>query len=64
MDINKILRNGEVESKLPNVLQNDETPSVVYIMSTKSHNKLLNYIDSVSNINAYDLQTFGTGLRD
>ena len=38
--INKILRNEEVKSKLPNVLQNDETPSVAYIMSSTNHNKL------------------------
>ena len=56
--INEILRNDEGTSKLPNILQNYETPAVC------CWNKSLNQDDVVSNNNVNDLEIFGAVLRD
>ena len=60
--LNSILRNDEVKGKLPEQFRNDETPSVVYNLSSTIRNKILNYKDTVQNINTTDRETFGTGL--
>ena len=36
--INKILRNKDVNSELPNILQNDETPTVAYNLRSAARN--------------------------
>lgn len=43
--MNKILRNEEVTSNLPNFLQNDETPSVIYSGGSAARNTELSYKD-------------------
>ena len=61
--LNNILRNDEVKAKLPVQFQNDETPSIVYSLGNTIRNKILNYKDTVQNIDTNDSETFGTGLR-
>ena len=39
-------------------------PSIVYYLGSTTRNKLLNYKYIVNKIDIYDLETFGTGLRD
>ena len=61
--LNNILRNPDVKSKLPNHFQNDDSPSVVYNLSSTIRNKILNYKETVNNIDINDPDTFGTGLQ-
>lgn len=60
--IDKNLRKEEVTSKLPNILRNDETSSVVYSLASTTQNKLLSFKDIVNNIHFNNLETFGTKL--
>ena len=61
--LSNILRNEEVKAKLPEQFQNDETPSIVYSLSNTIRNKILNYKETVNNIDTNDEETFGTGLN-
>ena len=61
--LNKILRNDDVKATLPVQFQNDESPSVVYSLCNTIRNKILNYKDTVQNIDTNDVETFGTGLQ-
>ena len=61
--LNTILRNEDVKSKLPVKFRNDETPSIVYSLGSTIRNKILNYKDTVQNIDTNDSDTFGTGLQ-
>ena len=61
--LNSILRNDEVKGKLSDQFRNDETPSVVYSLGSTIRNKILNYKDTVQNINTNDSDTFGTDIH-
>ena len=61
--LHSILRNDEVKAKLPDQFQSDETPSIVYSLGNTIRNKILNYKDTVQNIDTNDRETFGTGLQ-
>ena len=61
--LNTILRNEGVKSELPDQFRNDETPSIVYSLGSTIRNKILNYKDTVQNIDLSDSETFGTGLQ-
>ena len=61
--LKNILRNPDVKSKLPNYFQNDDSPSVVYNLSSTIRNKILNYKETVNNIDINDHDRFGTGLQ-
>ena len=61
--LNSIIRNDEVKGKLPDQFRNDETPSVVYSLGSTIRNKILNYKDTVQNIDTNDSDTFGTGIH-
>ena len=61
--LNRILHEPEVKSKLPPEFRDDDSPSVVYSLSSTIRNKILNYKDTVSKIDINDLETFGTGLH-
>ena len=41
--LNSILRHKEVKEKLPERFRDDETPSIVYSLSSTVRNKILNY---------------------
>ena len=60
--LSNILRDNEVTSNLPEVFINDETPSVVYRLGKTIRNKILNYKDTVHNIDTNDQATFGTNI--
>ena len=62
IQLNQILRKESVKSTLPNSLQNDEVPSVVYNLGNTTRKKILNYKNVVNSINLNDLDTYGTGL--
>ena len=61
--LNNILHDEDVKSKLPAQFRDDEDPSVVYRLTSTIRNKILNYKDTVSNIDIHDADTFGTGLH-
>ena len=61
--LNRILHESEVKSKLPPEFRDDDSPSVVYSLTNTIRNKILNYKDTVSNIDVNDAETFGTGLH-
>ena len=61
--ISSILHDEDVKSKLPAQFQNDDCPAVVYRLTNTIRNKILNYKDTVSNIDIHDPDTFGTGLH-
>ena len=64
IELNKILRTDNVKSTLPNLLQNDEVPSVVYSLGNTTRSKLLNYKNVVNAIDINDQETYGTGLTN
>ena len=61
--LNRILHKPELKSKLPPEFRDDDSPSVVYSLSSTIRNKILNYKDTVSKIDINDMETFGTGLH-
>ena len=61
--LSSILHDDDVKSKLPAHFRDDEDPSVVYRLTSTIRNKILNYKDTVSNIDIHDADTFGTGLH-
>ena len=42
---------------------NDETPSIVYSLGKTIRSKILNYKDTVNNIDTNDQATFGTNIH-
>ena len=61
--LNRILHEPDVKSKLPPEFREDDSPSIVYSLSSTIRNKILNYKDTVSNIDINNVETFGTGLH-
>ena len=61
--LSRILHEPDVKSKLPPDFCDDDSPSVVYSLSNTIRNKILNYKDTVSNIDVNDSESYGTGLR-
>ena len=61
--LSSILHEEEIKSKLPAQFRDDENPSIVYRLTSTIRNKILNYKDTVSNIDIHDAETFGTGLH-
>ena len=61
--LSSILHSEDVKSKLPPQFQDDDNPSVVYSLTSTIRNKILNYKETVSNIDIHDVDTFGTGLH-
>ena len=61
--LNRILHEPDVKTKLPPEFREDDSPSIVYSLSSTIRNKILNYKDTVSNIDINDVETFGTGLH-
>ena len=64
LNISSILREEDVISTLPQSLQNDEVPSIVFSLGKTIRNKIFNYKDTVANIDISDKTTFGTGLAE
>ena len=62
LHLRKILRNPDVISKLPECLQTEDPPSIVYSLSQTIRSKIFNYKDTVNNIDVNDTITFGTLL--
>lgn len=62
IQLKKILRSPEVISKLPQQLQTEEPPSVVYNLSRTIRTSIFNYKQTVSSINVNDHLTYGTNL--
>ena len=60
--LSSILHDDDVVKLLPQSLQKDEVPSVVYSLGTTVRNKIFNYKETVSSINTDDLETHGTGI--
>ena len=60
--LNKILRHKDIISKLPEKLQIEELPSILYSLSPTIRNKLFNYKETVNNIDINDQITYGTQL--
>ena len=58
----KILRNRDVISKLPDQLQAEDPPSIVYNLSSTIRSKIFNYRETVNDIDINDLLTYGTNL--
>ena len=61
--MNNILHDADVKSKLPDQFRDDDSPAVVDSLTSTIRNKILNYKDTVSNIDINDMETYGTGLR-
>ena len=57
-----ILHEDDVVNLLPDSLQQEEVPSVVYRLGTTIRNKLFNYKETVNSINTNDLESYGTGI--
>ena len=60
--LRKILRNQNVITKLPDKMQTEDPPSIVYNLCSTIRNKLFNYKETVNNIDVNDQVTYGTGL--
>ena len=61
--LSSILHDEDVRSKLPDQFREEDSPSVVFSLTGTIRNKILNYKDTVSNIDTNDSDTFGTGLH-
>ena len=61
--MSNILHDADVKSKLPDQLRDDDSPAVVYSLTSTIRNKILNYKDTVKNIDINDKETYGTGLH-
>ena len=58
----KILRSPDVISKLPDKLQAEDPPSIVYNLSSTIRSKIFNYRETVNDIDVNDQLTYGTKL--
>ena len=61
--ISNIIYDEEVKSKLPPQFRDDDNPSVVFSLTSTIQNKILNYKDTVSNIDVNDSESYGTGVH-
>ena len=61
--MSNILHDADVKSKLPDQFRDDDSPAVVYSLTSTIRNKILNYKDTVKNIDINDKETYGTGLH-
>ena len=64
INLKKILRHPDVISKLPEHLQEQEPPSIVYKLSSTISNKIFNYKQTVHAIDIHDEITYGTELPE
>ena len=62
IQLKNILRKPNVMSKLPEILQDEDPPSVVYSLSSTIRNKIFNYKETVDSIDTANFETFGTNL--
>ena len=62
IQLNKILKNPDVVSKLPQPLKTEDPPSVVYNLSRTIRNSIFNYKQTVNDIDVNDHLTYGTNL--
>ena len=62
IQLKKILRDADVISKLPEQLQTEDPPSVIYNLSSTIRSKIFNYKQTVNDIDINDLNTYGTNL--
>jgi len=57
------MHDEDIKSKLPDQFREDDSPAVVFNLTNTIRNKILNYKDTVSNIEVNDSESYGTGLR-
>ena len=62
INLASILRDDDVINTLPNHLQLDDVPSVVYRLEDTIRNKIFNYKKTVSEIDINDTISYGSGL--
>ena len=62
INLASILRDNDVINTLPNHLQLDDVPSVVYRLEDTIRNKIFNYKKTVSEIDINDTISYGSGL--
>ena len=62
INLASILRDDDVINTLPNHLQLDDVPSVVYRIEDTIRNKIFNYKKTVSEIDISDTISYGSGL--
>jgi len=62
INLRKILRKKDIISKLPEQLQNEDPPLLVYSLSSTIRNKIFNYKDTVNNIDINADLGYGTNL--
>ena len=62
IQISSILHEDEIISKLPQILRNEEVPSVVYSLGNTIRNKIFNYKETVNAIDLNDTEGYGTGI--
>ena len=56
------MHDPDVIDTLPEKLQDDEVPSIVYRLNSTIRNKIFNYKTTVNEIDVNDKSTYGTGL--
>ena len=61
--LSTILHDEDIKSKLPDQFREDDSPAVVFNLTNTIRNKILNYKDTVSNIDVNDSESYGTGLH-
>ena len=62
--LNKILRNQNITSKLPDKLSTEDPPSIVYSLSPTIRNKIFNYKETIDDIDINDKLTYGAGFPE
>ena len=60
--LSSILHDPDVIDTLPEKLQDDEVPSIVYRLTSTIRNKIFDYKTTVNEIDVNDESTYGTGL--
>ena len=60
--LSSILHDPDVIETLPEKLQDDDVPSIVYRLNNTIRNKIFNYKATVNGIDVNDKSTYGTGL--
>ena len=63
IQLSSILHEPLVVESLPDNLKNDDVPSIVYRLSNTVRNKILNYKQTVTDIDVTDFSTCGTGYH-
>ena len=62
IQLKRILRNSDVISELPDKLQSEDPPSIVYNLSSTIRSKIFNYRETVNDIDVNDQLTYGTKI--